>query len=125
MRWRALLPTRPEARGAAASAALFALSFPPVPLVVPAFLCLIPMALAIVRRADGNGRWSEAARLGLWTGALGYGVTLYWIALALLIYTKLAILGFFGALLVLAPVVAAGGAALFWSRRATSPWRWR
>jgi len=121
VRWRALLPSRSEVRAAGASAALFALAFPPVPLVVPAFLCLIPMAVAIVRMADGEGRWSDAARLGLWTGLLGYGATLYWIALALLIYTKLAILGYFGALLVLAPVVAAGGAALFAARRAT---RW-
>ena len=119
MKWRALLPTRPEARAAAASAALFALAFPPMPFVVPAFLCLVPMALAVAALADGKGRWREAARVGLWTGLLGYGATLYWIALALLIYTKLAILGYFGALLVLAPVVAAGGAALFWARRVT------
>jgi apolipoprotein N-acyltransferase len=101
-------------------AALFALSFPPVPLVVPAFLCLVPFALGIAELADGDGKLSHAFRLAYWAGAIGYGATLYWIALALAIYTKLAILGYAAAvLLVLAPVVGAGGAALFALRRRT------
>jgi apolipoprotein N-acyltransferase len=105
----------------AGSAALFALAFPPVPLVVPAFLCLVPMAAAVARQADEGGTWRASARIGFWTGFLGYGATLYWIAIALAIYTKLAILGYFASLMVLAPVVAAGAAALFAARRAT---RW-
>ncbi len=101
-------------------AALFALSFPPVPLVVPAFLCLVPFALGIAELADGDGKLSHAFRLAYWAGAIGYGATLYWIALALAIYTKLAILGYAAAvLLVLAPVVGLGGVFLFEIRRRT------
>jgi apolipoprotein N-acyltransferase len=117
--WRRFLPAKREAAAAAASGVLFALSFPPVPLVVPAFLCLVPFAVAVTRMADGRGSWKQALRLGFWFGLIAYGLTLYWIAIALAIYTKLAILGFFGALLVLTPVVAAGGAALFVARRGT------
>ncbi len=121
MNWRALFPARSEATPVVASAALFACAFPPVPLVVPAFLCLAPMAIVIARGADAPGTWTwrGAARVGLWTGALAYGATLYWIGIALRIYTKLAFLGFFGALLVVVPVVAAGAVALFAARRAT------
>ena len=92
MTWRALLPARREAAAAAASAALFTLAFPPVPLVVPAFLCLIPFALGIAELADGEGTGGGAFRFAYWAGMLGYACTLYWIAIALSIYTKLAIL---------------------------------
>ena len=77
---------------------LFAIAFPPYPLILPAFLCLVPFAVAIARRADGAGSWREAARLGFWFGMLGYAANLYWIAIALLIFTKLAIVGYIAAL---------------------------
>jgi apolipoprotein N-acyltransferase len=119
VRWRKFLPSRSEAIAAGSAGLLFALAFPPVPLVVPAFLCLVPFAVGVARLADWKGTWKQALRLGFWFGLIGYALTLYWIAIALAIYTKLAILGFIGALLVLTPVVAAGGAALFLVRRAT------
>ena len=80
---------RPEEYAAiAGSTILFAIAFPPFPLIVPAFLCLVPFAVAVVRRADGAGSWRQAARLGFWFGMLGYAANLYWIAIALSIYTK-------------------------------------
>lgn len=119
MRVRALWPKRGEALPAVASAVLFGIAFPPFPLVIPVFLCLVPVAVAIARRADAAESWRAAARIGFWFGLVGYGINLYWIALALLIYTKLAILGYIGALLVLAPVVTLTAVALFLARRAT------
>ena len=111
---------RPEEYAAiAGSTILFAIAFPPFPLIVPAFLCLVPFAVAVVRRADGAGSWRQAARLGFWFGMLGYAANLYWIAIALSIYTKLAIVGYIAALFVLAPVVALAGICLFVLRRAT------
>jgi apolipoprotein N-acyltransferase len=103
------------------SAVLFGVAFPPFPLIVPVFLCLVPFAAAIARRADESESWQSAARIGFWFGLVGYGINLYWIAIALLIYTKLAVLGYFGALLVLTPVVTLTAVALFVARRAT---RW-
>jgi apolipoprotein N-acyltransferase len=100
---------------------LFAIAFPPFPLLLPVFLCLVPFAVAIARRADQAGSTREAARIGFWFGMLGYGANLYWIAIALSIYTKLAILGYVAALFVLAPVVMVAAIALFALRRAT---RW-
>jgi len=119
VRERVLWPDRAEAKVALASAALFAISFPPFLLVLPAFLCLVPFALYITRLADGTGTARSAARVGFWFGLIGYACNLYWIAIALSLYTKLAILGYFGALLVLAPVTAAAGASLYAVRRLT------
>jgi apolipoprotein N-acyltransferase len=116
---RGYLPRPGEYAAIAGSTALFAIAFPPFPLLLPAFLCLAPFAVAIARRADGAGTWREAARLGFWFGMLGYACNLYWIAIALSIYTKLAILGYIAALFVLAPVVALAALCIFMLRRAT------
>jgi apolipoprotein N-acyltransferase len=104
---------------AAGSALLFALAFPPIPLVFPAFVCLVPVSIALVRLADGKGRGTDAIRIGFWFGLLGYACTLYWIAIALLIYSKLAVLGYIGALAWLTPIVALWAASLFTVRRLT------
>lgn len=120
---RALAPSRGEAIAAAGSAALFAIAFPPFPLVVPAFLCLVPLAIFVARLADlqGDTAVGSAARAGFWFGIIGYGSNLYWIAVALSLFTKLAIAGYIAALLWLAPFVALTTAALFLARRHT---RW-
>ena len=81
-RW-IILPTRREILAASSAALLFALSFPPFPLLLPAFLCLTPLAVAIARDADAGVSPRAAARLGFWFGLLGYACALYWIAIAL------------------------------------------
>jgi apolipoprotein N-acyltransferase len=118
---RALLPSRAEGQAALATAALFALAYPPVPLLGPAFVCLAPAAIAVTHRADERAPLRASLRIGFWTGALAYGVTLYWIATALALYTKLAVLGWLAATVVLAIVVAVTFGALHLARRAT---RW-
>ncbi len=71
------------------------------------------------RMATGSLRMRSGSRTGRARSA--YGATLYWIALALAIYTKLAFLGYAAAvLLVLAPVVGLGGVFLFEIRRRTN-----
>ena len=117
MRLRVLRPTRAEAVAALVSGLLFAVAFPPIPIIGPAFLCLVPFALAIVRQADEGGAIRDAARTGFWFGVVGYGATLYWIAIALAIFTKLAFLGYVASVLVMAVWTAIGGAALFCARR--------
>jgi apolipoprotein N-acyltransferase len=116
---RAWFPRRGEWAAIAGSTLLFAIAFPPFPLLVPAFFCLFPFAVALARRADQAGSVREAARIGFWFGMLGYACNLYWIAIALSIFTKLAIVGYIAALFVLAPVVALAAMALFALRRAT------
>src|SRR5262249_27061893 len=110
-------PVKFETWAAAAAALLFVLAFPPVPLVVPAFVCLVPYALVVERLAAARARWTAAFRFGLVTGALAFALAPYCIAFALAIYTKLAFLGSLGALLVLAPICGAGTAAVLVMRR--------
>ncbi len=116
---RVLWPARHEAVAALASAVLFALAFPPVPLLVPVLVCLVPMAVGIARQADGEGTLRGAARIGFWFAIVGYGSALYWIAGALSLFTKLAILGFIGAIVWLGIMVAIVAMALYAARRAT------
>ena len=101
------------------SAALFAISFPPFPLILPIFIALVPVTVAVARMADGSDTAKSAARLGAWFCVLGYGCNLYWIATALLIYTKLAFLGYAGTLIGAAPIIAATTVTLFSLRRMT------
>jgi apolipoprotein N-acyltransferase len=120
---RALRPSRDDALAAFLAAALFAFAFPPFPFVLPAFVCLVPLAVRVARLAEGQGDRAvrDAARAGFWFGMLGYAANLYWIAVALSLFTKLAIAGYVAALLWLAPFVALTTSSLFLARRHT---RW-
>jgi len=115
------LVTREEALPALASAALFLLAFPPFRALIPAFLTLVPVTIVVARKVDAGEPVRASFRFGFWFGAMAYGLTLYWIAIALSIYTKLSFLGYIGAVLVMAPVVGITMAALHAVRRAT---RW-
>ena len=119
MRRRVLWPNRAEATAALLSAVLFAFAFPPFRLIVPAFVCLVPIAIATVRQADEGGTVQGAARIWFWFGFVGYGTNLYWIAVALSLWTNLAFAGYIAALLWLAPWVAGAGACLYAARRLT------
>ena len=119
MRGRALLPPRGVAGPALASATLFFLSFPPMPPVLAALVCLVPLAVAAARLGDAGGKARAGSMLGWWFGLFAFGSTLYWIAIALSIYTKLAILGYVAALAVMAALSAGTMATLVVARRVT------
>ena len=121
MRRPGWLPVREEALPAFAAAALFLIAFPPFRLLLPAFLTLVPVSIVVARKVDAGEPVRTSFRFGFWFGALAYGMTLYWIAIALSIYTKLSFLGYIGGVLVMAPVVGAAVAALHAARRTT---RW-
>jgi len=55
---RVLRPTRSEALAAIASAALFAIAFPPFRFIVPAFVALVPFAVDVMLRGFGR-RWDD------------------------------------------------------------------
>ncbi|HEX5435979.1 MAG TPA: apolipoprotein N-acyltransferase [Gemmatimonadaceae bacterium] len=118
-RRRALRPTASEALAALASAVLFAIAFPPFPFVVPVFLALVPFAVAVAQRADGDGSVRSAARIGFWFAILGYGANLYWMATALSSWTRLSFLAYGATVVTIAVIIACVAAALFVLRRAT------
>lgn len=118
---RVLWPTRAEAVAALVSATLFAIAFPPFPFLAPALLCVAPIAVLVARAADEGRGVRSGARAGFWFAILGYGANLYWIGVALAIYTYFAFLGWLAAVLLMAMVQAVIIATLYVVRRGT---RW-
>ena len=116
---RALWPLRrDEARAVLGSAALFTLAFPPFPFVVPALVCLVPIAVLVARAADAGGV-RAAARLGFWFGFASYAASISWMAIALLHFTKLALLGYLATILAAGMLVALAATVLYAVRRVT------
>ena len=97
---RALLwPRRGERLLPVVSAVLLALSYPPLhPLVLP-FLGLVPFAFWLGGLPpDAAGR-RAAVRGSMLFGTLYFGIVFYWILVALIWFTKLAILAFLGSMI--------------------------
>ncbi|MDP2955609.1 MAG: apolipoprotein N-acyltransferase [Longimicrobiales bacterium] len=104
-----LWPRRGERLLPALSAVLLAACFPPLhPLVLP-FVGLIPFALWVqALPPDGDGR-RAAVRGGLVFGLLHFGLLFYWILVALVWLTWMAVPAFLGAWVVLAGLAALVG----------------
>ena len=56
--------------------------------VVPAFVCLIPAALLILRGARDANAWRLHLHPGFWYGTVTQGALLYWLAVALWEYGR-------------------------------------
>jgi apolipoprotein N-acyltransferase len=101
------------------SGVLFAAAFPPIPGAALAFVCLVPLTVGIARAADDGAPASVAARLGAWFAVVGFGLALYWIAVALSLFTSLAFLAYIATLIGMAALVALTTTTLYHSRRLT------
>jgi apolipoprotein N-acyltransferase len=99
------------------SGVLFALAFPPLPLAGLAFVCMAPLAVLVAQSADSGGRAGVSARLGAWFTVTAFGLSLYWIAVALSIFTSLAFLAYFATIVGMTLLVAATTATLHVARR--------
>jgi apolipoprotein N-acyltransferase len=66
----------------ASAAVLLTLAYPPFPLVVPAFVCLIPAALLVLRGSREPNAWRLNLHQGFWYGTITHGALLYWLAVA-------------------------------------------
>jgi apolipoprotein N-acyltransferase len=119
--WRSLRPSGREAAGAVAGGLAFATAFPPIPGVLLIFVCLVPIAVGVARAADSGAPARVAARLGVWFTVVGFGLALYWIAVALSLFTPLAFLAYIGTIIGMSALVALTTTSLFVARRLT---RW-
>jgi apolipoprotein N-acyltransferase len=117
--WRSLRPSGRESAGALAGGLAFAAAFPPIPGALLAFVCLVPLAVGVARAADGGGLARVAARLGVWFTVVGFGLALYWIAVALSLFTPLAFLAYIGTIVGMSALVALTATSLFIARRLT------
>jgi apolipoprotein N-acyltransferase len=96
---KALLWPRPGERLVpAVSALLLALSFPPLHLLVPPFVGLVPFALWIHALEPGAGGRRAAVRGSMVFGTIYFGILFYWILVALIWFTSLAVLAYVAAL---------------------------
>jgi apolipoprotein N-acyltransferase len=84
------------------TAVLLFASYPPYSLVVPSFVCLVPVLWRLEDRLDPAASTVGAASLGFWAGLLASGLVLYWMIVALWHFTPLAAAGYLASILVLA-----------------------
>ena len=117
--WRSLRPSGRELAGAVAGGLAFAAAFPPIPGVLLIFVCLVPIAVGVARAADSGAPARVAARLGVWFTVVGFGLALYWIAVALSLFTPLAFLAYIGTIIGMSALVALTTTSLFVARRLT------
>lgn len=116
VRAASLLPARGERLLPLLSGLLLVLSFPPFELLVPPFVALVPFLVFLADRPTGpGGRWS-AIRGGYLLGLVYFGLLLYWLIVALIYYTPLAVLAWLVSVVVLAGFVALFGAGVVWAR---------
>ena len=112
-------PDRKDLTAAAATAILLFLAYPPHNLIVPAFVCLVPVLWRLEDRLDPGVQADGAAKLGFWAGLLANGLVLYWMIVALWHFTPLSAAGYLASILVLAAWWSALAWATVWVRRRT------
>ena len=84
------------------SALLLVLSFPPLHLGLPPFVALVPLAVFVHQLPPDGAAGRAAFRGGLVLGLLYWGGLLYWIVVALLPVSRLAVLAYLVTVLALA-----------------------
>ena len=105
-------PRRGERLVPAVSGLLLALSFPPLHLLLPPFVGLVPFALWVHALPSGVEGRRSAVRGSIAFGTVYFGLTFYWILVALVWFTSLAILAYFAALVGLVAIAVFFGWAL-------------
>lgn len=114
-----LIPPRGQRALPALSGVFMALAFPPFVFPLISFLALIPLLVFIGERdAGAEGRW-EATRGAMLMGFIYFGATLYWLVVALIYYSSLAIPAYLGTILVLTGFSGVFGWALHYTLHRT------
>lgn len=89
-----------------ASGLLLGLAHPPFDLLVPSFVALVPYLAWVRRLPPGPEGRSRALRGGFYLGVLYFTLVFYWLVVALVYYTPLAILAFVFPVLVMSGFLA-------------------
>ena len=111
-----LVPPKGERALPLLAGGILALAYPPVELLLPAFVGLVPLLVFIADRPPGpTGRWS-ATRAGFLTGAVYFGIQLYWFFVALIFHSVLAIPAYLGIVAVLTALTGGFAWAVHYTR---------
>ena len=89
-----------------ASGLLLGLAHPPFHLLVPSFVALVPFLVWVGRLPAGPEGRSRALRGGFYLGLLYFTLVFYWLVVALIYYTPLAILAFLFPVLIMSGFLA-------------------
>jgi len=110
------------AAGALASGILLAVAHPPFHLLAPSFVALVPFIVWHERLPDGEEGGRQARIGGFFLGLVYYTLVFYWLFVALVFYTWMALLAFLAPILILSMFLAwASGAVHAVRRRARWP----
>lgn len=90
----------------AASGLLLGAAHPPFHLLVPSFVALVPFLVWVGRLPAGPEGRSRALRGGFYLGLLYFTLVFYWLVVALIYYTPLAILAFLFPVLIMSGFLA-------------------
>jgi len=115
--WLAL--PRGEWRLVIGGATLLCLAYPPFHLFVPSFLCLVPAVWLLVDGASDRQPVRRQMVQGFWFGLLAYGLTLYWMVVALWHFTPLSGVGYLATIVVLGLFMAGVFGGSGWVTRRT------
>lgn len=85
---------------------LTGLAFPPFHLLLPSFVALVPLAIWLESLPKGDGSAAVARRGGFLFGLVYHSLVYYWLVVALIIYTPLAILAFLVPVLIMSAFLA-------------------
>jgi apolipoprotein N-acyltransferase len=88
------------------SGVLLGLAHPPFHLLLPSFLALVPFVVWLESLPPGPEGRREARRGGFFLGLVYYTLVFYWLLIALIFYTALAILAFLAPVLILCTFLA-------------------
>lgn len=108
----------------ALSGFLLALSYPPLHLYLPPFMGLIPFAIWICELPEGPEGRRAAVRGSLLFGAIYFGIVFYWILIALVWFTWLAVPAFLATIAILSGLAALVGWGLHRSIHGTKAPIW-
>ena len=89
-----------------ASGLLLGVAHPPFHLLVPSFVALVPFLVWVGRLPAGPEGRSRALRGGFYLGLLYFTLVFYWLVVALIYYTPLAILAFLFPVLIMSGFLA-------------------
>ncbi len=94
-----------------AAGVLMGLAHPPFHLLIPSFVALVPFILWLERLPQGAEGRRQARRAGFFFGLVYYTLVYYWLFVALVFYTWLAVLAFVAPVVILSAFMAwmAGG----------------
>jgi apolipoprotein N-acyltransferase len=89
-----------------AGAVLLTLAYPPFHLILPSFVCLIPVVWLMLAAGDDPRPFRRRVVQGFWYGLFSQGLVLSWMIVALWHFTPLSALGYAATVLILAVYTA-------------------